>query len=81
MPSNEGNVTGNMRRILDDGTAATATGVAATDVAATQNAKLKSTLGPQLEPMIGIFALQPTELKDTLISKSKEILDIVTTIK
>ena len=56
-------------------------GSSVTQQAATQNAELKSALDPRLEHMMGILALQPTELKDTLISKSKEKLDPVTTTK
>ena len=85
MPPNNVNVTGNKRRVLDDnGTASNASGgfaAAATDMATTQNAKLKSALGPWLEPVMGILAFQLTELKDTLISKSKEKLDLVATTK
>ena len=85
MPPNKVNATRNKRRIpYDNGTAINAPGgfaAAVTDVTATQNAKFKSFLGPWLESEMGILVLQLTELKDTLISKSKEKLDLVTTNK
>ena len=71
MSINEVNVTRNKKRRLDnDGTADNTAGISAaasTDVAATHNAKFKSSLGPQLEHMLVIFVLQPNELKDTLL--------------
>ena len=43
--------------------------------------KLKSALGSRLEPLMGILATQPTELSNSIISKSKEMLALVTAIR
>lgn len=88
MPTNNGDATGNRRSRTngDDATdlkdthggfAASAASARALDIPT----DLSAALGARLAPMKEILALQPDELKGTLISKSKEMLDLVTTIR
>ena len=93
MTRNEGNATRNKQRrtgpptrVRDGGFAAVGGLAAAPTPAMTPDedhkiSVLTSTLGPRLAPMIGILALQPTELNEPLISKSKEMLKTIASIQ
>ena len=58
-----------------------ASGGAAASAKSDPFAALKHALGPRLEPLMGIFASQPTELYATLIPKIKGMLSLVATIR
>ena len=46
--------------------------------AAAASTDLASTLGPRLKPIKDLLAMQPTELKGTILNQSTEMLDLCT---
>ena len=70
---------GETTEMTDSGSAAEG-GSAAPPIKASPHANLLKSLGPRLEPMMGVLASQPKELQEAIISQSKEMLDLATTI-
>jgi hypothetical protein len=94
MSTTNGTATGNKRRHMErrdeerveaGGFAASGSAAGATANATASTAilpsELKSALGSRLQPIMGVLASQPAELKEPLISLSCEMLKLIGTIK
>ena len=74
MSTNNGTATGNKRRRLDDDSTATGRNAASTK-------PNQSALGKSDSPIMAFLASQNAELQQYIISSSKEMVDLVTTIR
>ncbi len=82
MPTNNGDATEAHKRRRRAGTTdGTRDGGFAAPPTTDPTSALASTLGPRLAPMLGVSALQPAKLQGTIISSSREMLDLVVNIR